>query len=160
MTCSNRNILKNSDFKKGIAPWTGDNLRWVRNPLDADDHVIFMNKKKGSGYPVLKQTVSGPFENKCVYNLNFRLFNLSESGATTLFATVIYQDRNKKIIRSTPLWMNPPKSKKDAWFSYLTIVPPPPRNAVYTSVSFLLIKGTVLVDYIRLTSRALEEAPS
>lgn len=160
MTCSNRNLLKNSDFKKGITPWRGTYVHWVRNPLDKNDHVILMRKRKGVGYPVLKQTISKPFEHRCAYNLNFRLFNRSKSGETSLFATVIYQDVYKRILRATPLWIHPPKSTKDAWFSYLTIVPPPPRNTAFASVSFLLRKGTVIVDYIRLTSRELEESPT
>jgi hypothetical protein len=38
------------------------------------------------------------------------------------------------------------------WYSYFTIVPSPPLNARYVSVVFLLRKGLLFVDYIRLAS--------
>ncbi|WP_124727189.1 hypothetical protein [Staphylospora marina] len=146
MPCSYRNLLKNSGFTRGLAPWTGSGIMRIHNPLREGDWAVLMN----SPGDILKQIVQGPFETGCAYYLYFRALNLSGPGAE-FFATVAWLDAGKRIIRSTPLQILPPRTG-NKWYSYFSIVPPPPRRAAYASVSFYHRAGAVLVDYIRLSS--------
>lgn len=149
MACSIRNLLVNGDFREGLSPWTGANIKRVKNPISKNDFAVLMNNPAGSERTVLKQTVSGPFEKGCTYYLHFGVLNITPaSGKVTLFATVAYLDANQKIVQSTPLQVLPPKTKSLKWHLFFSIVPPPPVHARFASIVFLLSKGTLFIDYI------------
>ncbi|SEN23885.1 hypothetical protein [Lihuaxuella thermophila] len=149
MACSNRNLLLNSRFLQGLPPWTGGNIKIVRNPVSRNDLAVLMRAGNPNANSVLKQTVYGPFERGCAYYLYFRVLNLTPAR---LFATVSYQDINGNIIRSTPLFILLGKESRLKWEPYFTIVPPPPDNVHRASVVLLLTSGTVLADNIVLAS--------
>lgn len=155
MACSRRNLLGNGGFQKGIAPWQGNRIRRLRNPLRPGDYSMFMSATRTGADAVLQQTVYGPFERGCAYYLYFRLLNVTPpESRTDLYATVAYLNRNRQIIRSTPMLIKPPHQTSD-WYSYFTIVPPPPRGTSTALVVFLLENGSLFVDYIRLASHAI-----
>lgn len=153
MACSNKNLLMNSKFRQGLSFWTGGNIKLVKNPLK-NDLAVLMKATKPNVSSVLKQTVNGPFEQGCAYHLHFRILNLTPSPSNArLFATVSYLNKNGNIIRSTPLLILLPKLTVFKWVPYFNIVPPPSENVHQASVVFYLTSGTVLVDYIELSSR-------
>ncbi|MBA4494953.1 hypothetical protein ACFO25_01755 [Paenactinomyces guangxiensis] len=155
MPCSNRNLLVNGGFSRGLVPWTGSNINRLPNPVYGNDFAVLMGKAGTNERSVLKQTVPGPFEQECSYYLYFRVLNVTPQGSQArLFAAVAYLDRNQEIIRSTPLLILPPQARELKWFPYFTIVPPPPANARNASVIFLLQAGVLFVDYIRLASHS------
>ncbi|MBH8585034.1 hypothetical protein [Thermoactinomyces sp. CICC 10520] len=152
MACSGRNILINGGFQKGSAPWTGKRIRRMKNPLRAGDYSMWMGATRAGGDSILKQTIRGPFERGCAYYLYFRLLNVTPpQSKAELYAAVAYLNEKRQMIRSTPLLIRPPYLG-NKWYSYFTIVPSPPLNARYVSVVFLLRKGLLFVDYIRLAS--------
>lgn len=152
MACSGRNILINGGFQRGTAPWTGKRIHRMKNPLRAGDYSMWMGATNTGDDSVLKQTVYGPFEKGCSYYLYFRLLNVTPpKDKTVLYATVAYLNANRQIIRSTPLLIHPPHQGM-RWYSYFNIVPPPPLKTRFVSVVFLLKKGLLFVDYIRLAS--------
>ncbi len=154
MVCSNKNLLVNSKFRRGLSPWTGGNIKIVKNPMANNDLAVLMNAMNPHVSSVLKQTVYGPLEQGCAYYLFFRVMNLTPSPyKARLFATVSYLDDRGDIIRSTPLLILFPELTEFEWVSYFTIVPPPPGNVHHTSVVMLLAAGKVLVDNIVLSSR-------
>jgi hypothetical protein len=155
MTCSNHNMLKNSEFKEGLSNWTGSHIRIVQNPVTPKDFSVLMGDKKTFQdkklISILKQTVAGPFETKCAYYLHFRLGHaVLAQHQTRLLATVSYLDYKKNMIRSTPLLVVPQKKMKSRWFKFMVIVPPVPKYTRFLSVSFLLQKGILYVDQIQL----------
>jgi hypothetical protein len=155
MACSNRNLVVNGEFRRGISPWTGHDIKWVKNPLRYHDTAVLMNPSSNVGIAVLKQTVSGTFEQGCAYYLYLRVMNVSPSvRKVLLFATVAYLDAGKGIIRSTPLVIEPPRTG-GKWFSYFSIVPPPPPRARFMTVSFFLKEGALLIDTVRLASHEI-----
>ncbi|MBA4600884.1 hypothetical protein [Thermoactinomyces mirandus] len=155
MACSGRNLLKNGGFRRGVAPWRGRRIRRLNNPLRSGDYSIFMSAVRTGADAVLQQTVYAPFERGCAYYLYFRLLNVTPSESRTdLYATVAYLNKNHRIIRSTPLLIRPPVQTHN-WYSYFTIVPPPPRGTRMVSVVFLLGNGSLFVDYIRFASHVI-----
>jgi len=154
MACSSRNLLINGGFRRGLAPWTGKHIQRTKNPLKKNDWSVKMNADRGAA--VLKQKVNGPFEQGCAYYLHFRSYNITPTGQkAVLFATVSYLDAGGRIIRSTPMQIILPEGKQAKWFSYFTIVPPPPQNAKSLSVVFWLTSGSLFVDYIRIASHSV-----
>jgi hypothetical protein len=154
MPCTNRNLLKNGSFRSGISPWTGMGINRVNNPFQPGDFSILM-KSSAANNAVLKQSIQGPFEEDCAYYLNFRVLNVTPPGnEAVLYAAVSYLNRKKNLIRTTPLLIKPPARTSD-WYSYFSIVPPPPRGTRFATVVFLLAKGNLLVDYIRFASHSI-----
>jgi hypothetical protein len=151
MACTNTNIIVNGGFRRGLAPWTGTNLKIVKNPVYKNDFSMLL--RTGS---VLKQRQTLTIQKGCAYYLYFRLLNATPGGVeANLFATVSYLDRNGNSIRSTPLQIILPRAKKLAFKPYFNIVPPPPAQTRSVSVVFSNVKGTVFVDYIRLAAHTV-----
>ncbi|WP_028775600.1 hypothetical protein [Shimazuella kribbensis] len=151
MACTNTNIIVNGGFRTGLAPWTGTNVKIVKNPVYKNDSSALL--RTGS---VLKQRQALTIQKGCAYYLYFRLLNVTPSGLNAnLFATVSYLDNHGNIIRSTPLQIILPRAKKLAFKSYFNIVPPPPAQTRSVSVVFSSVKGTVFVDYIRLAAHTV-----
>ncbi|MBA4541303.1 MULTISPECIES: hypothetical protein [Thermoactinomyces] len=154
MPCTNRNLLKNGNFRSGIFPWTGTGIKWVKNPFQEGDVSVLM-KGSATNHAVLKQTIPGEFEEECSYYLNFRVLNVTSGGGEAiLYAAVSYLDGRKNLIRTTPLLIEPPAGSS-SWYSYFSIVPPPPAKTRFATVVFLLAKGELLVDYIRFASHSI-----
>ncbi len=155
MTCSRRNLIRNGGFQRGVAPWRGTRIRRLKNPLRSGDYSMFMSAARNGADAVLQQRVNGPFESGCAYYLYFRLLNVTPlESRTDLYAAVAYLNRNGQIIRSTPMLVKPPYQTPD-WYSYFTIVPPPPQGTAMVSVVFLLENGSLFVDYVRLASHSI-----
>jgi hypothetical protein len=151
MGCTNTNILVNGGFRRGLAPWTGSNVKLVKNPVYKGDASVLL--RTGS---ILKQRQPLNTQKGCAYYFYFRLLNATSGGRTAnLFATVIYLNDSGKILRSTPLQILLPKARKLAFQPYFTIVPPPPAATKKVAVSFSGVKGTVFVDYIRLAAHTV-----
>ncbi|MCH5584152.1 hypothetical protein MK805_04120 [Shimazuella sp. AN120528] len=151
MACTNTNILANGGFRQGLAPWTGINIKRVANPVYKGDASVLL--QNGS---VLKQKQPITIQKGCAYYFYFRLLNATTGGRTAnLFATVVYLDRNGKILRSTPLQILLPKASKLAFKPYFDIVPPPPSATRSVAVSFSGVKGKIFVDYIRLAAHTV-----
>lgn len=152
MACSRRNLLVNGGFQRGIAPWRGNRIRRLKNPLRSGDYSIFMSAVRTGTGAVLYQTIDGPFEEECAYYLYFRLLNgTPPESRTGFYAAATCLDRNGKMIRTTPMIIKPPYQTTD-WYSYFTIIPPFPRGTAMVSVVFLLENGSLFVDYVRLAS--------
>jgi hypothetical protein len=152
MACTNTNILKNGGFRRGVAPWTGTQLRRVKNPVYANDASMLLTT--GS---VLKQAQPLTIQRGCAYYFYFRLLNVTPNGANgSLYATVAYRDKNGKILRSTPLYIIVSKAIKLAFKPYFNIVPPPPAATKFVTAVFSNVKGTIFVDYIRLAAHVVE----
>jgi hypothetical protein len=151
MACSNTNILVNGGFRQGLAPWTGTKIKRLPNPVYKGDSSVLLTN--GS---ILKQTRPLRISPGCAYYLYFRLLNVSTSNVqANLFATVAYLDQNGKILRSTPLQVQPPKARKLAFNSYFDIVPPPPAATKSVLVVFSGVTGSIFVDYIRLAAHSV-----
>lgn len=151
VACSQKNLIVNGDFRARIAPWTGRSIQRVRNPQNHRDYSILMGEKDGKKQSHLSQVIPLQPEYHCAYYLTFRLFNIGAKGQPVqFFATVSYLDPRSRLIRITPLLVEPPQQK--AFRSYYTIVPPPPSRTTKIKVVFLLTRGFLLIDSIRLTS--------
>jgi hypothetical protein len=151
MACNNTNILVNGGFRQGLAPWTGINVKRVKNPVYKNDYSVLL--RTGS---VLKQKQRLTIQRGCAYYLYFRLLNVTAAGAqANLFATVAYLDQNGRILRSTPLQIILPRATRLAFKPYFNIVPPPPAQTKSVSVSFSGVRGTIYVDYIRLAAHTI-----
>ncbi len=153
MACSNRNLLVNGGFRRGVSPWKGKNAFRIPNPLVKGDYSVVMgaNLRENS---LIYQTVPGPLEKGCAYYLYFRVLNRSLANVQPrLIASVAYLNSKKRLLRSTPVIVLPPRrSRIDVFHPYFTIVPPPPSQTRYLSVIFITDRGTVLVDYISIAS--------
>lgn len=151
MACSNTNILVNGGFRRGLAPWTGTNVKVVPNPVyKGDSSVLF---KTGS---VLKQVRPIEIQSGCAYYLYFRLLNASPANVQgKLYATVSYLDSRGKILRSTPLLIQLPKATKLVFKPYFNIVPPPSSATKDVTVVFSGVQGNIFVDYIRLAAHTV-----
>ncbi|PTX53900.1 hypothetical protein C8P63_12518 [Melghirimyces profundicolus] len=148
MSCPRRNILPNGGFQKGLSPWKGRGVRLVANPVRKGDTSLAM--KAGS---LAYQNISGPFRSNCAYYLYFRVFNNRRTPRPPqLFATVAYLDKNKRLLRSTPVLVEVPSPRDPQFASYFTIVPPPPAATKYLSVIFSVRRGWILVDYVSVTA--------
>lgn len=155
MTCSNRNLLRNGGFRKGLAPWYGIRIKRVPNPIYKNDWSVIMDARNKAA--VLAQKVQGTFEHKCAYYLYFRSYNITpKNQKALLYAVVSYLDAKGKTLRTTPLQINPSRRNRKQWSSYFTIVPPPPRNTKSINVVFLLKSGILYVDYIRIASHEIK----
>lgn len=156
MACSNRNLLVNGGFRRGVFPWKGKNVYRIPNPLVKGDYSVVMgaNLKKHS---LMYQTVPGPLESGCAYYLYFRVLNRSLVNVQPrLIVSVAYLNSKKRLLRSTPLIVLPPRrSNIDVFHPFFTIVPPPPSQTRYLSVIFITDRGTVLVDYISIASHEI-----
>lgn len=151
MACTNTNILVNGGFRQGLAPWTGTDVKLIKNPVYKDDWSVLL--QTGS---ILKQKQPLVIQKGCAYYFYFRLLNATAGGAqASLFATVAYLDGKGNILRSTPLLIILPKAGKLAFKPYFDIVPPPPAATKKVTVSFSGVKGTVFVDYIRLAAHSV-----
>ncbi|PTM58502.1 hypothetical protein [Desmospora activa] len=149
MSCSKRNILSNGNFTKGLAPWRGRKIRLVPNPLKKGDTSLAMR-----GNSILYQNVRTNVRPGCVYNLRFRIFNNRPSvKPPRLFATVSYLDGRKRLLRSTPVLVEPPHPAIPQFTSFFTIVPPGPAATRFISVVFSLNRGSLLIDYISISAR-------
>ncbi|WP_380706066.1 hypothetical protein [Salinithrix halophila] len=148
MSCSGRNLLVNGGFA-GLAPWKGKKIRLVPNPVKRKDTSVRIGKR---GF--LYQNVSGSFEHQCAYYLYFRIFNKHSSPPQPqLYAVVSWLDEGKRLLRSTPLLVEPAHPAEPRFTSYFTIVPPPPVGTRILSVVFLVKKAPLLVDYISVLSK-------
>jgi hypothetical protein len=151
MACTNTNILVNGGFRQGLAPWTGTDVKRVKNPVYKDDASVLL--RTGS---VLKQRQPLTIQKGCAYYFYFRLLNATAGGAQAkLFATVTYLNGNGKILRSTPLQILLPRAQKLAFKPYFNIVPPPPAATKKVAVSFSGVRGAIFVDYIRLAAHTV-----
>lgn len=156
MACSNTNLLVNRGFQTGLSPWTGTNIKRVKSPIDPTQFAVLMNNPTGQVRTTLKQVVPLTIEPGCAYYLYFQVLNTTTgSQPANLFGTVAYLDAQQRIIRSTPLQVQPPKATSLKRFKYFDIVPPPPHNTRFVSVSFLLGNGTLFVGYVRLVAHSV-----
>lgn len=155
VACSHKNWIVNGDFQARIAPWTGSQIERVKNPTDASDYSILMGGKIGNQQSTLIQYIDlQQPEYRCAYYLTFRIMNISPKGRPAQFyATVVYLDSRARLIRSTPLLIQPPK--QNSFKAYFAIVPPPPRKTSKVKIVFLLVQGRLLIDSIRFASRDL-----
>lgn len=152
MECSHKNLIVNGDFRTRIAPWTGRLIRRVKNPQNPKDESILMGGKDGNQRSILSQLIEVQPEFQCAYYLTFRMINISPKDKPAQFyATVAYLDAQSRLIRSTPLWIKPPKQQ--TFRAYFTIVPPPPKQTSKIKIVFLLTQGILLIDTVRLASR-------
>mgnify|MGYP001388078184 FL=1 len=153
MPCSNKNILKNGNFRGGQNPWRGRNIHLTANPLRENDYSMAMGNLNSNQPSVLYQMVPGPFERQCAYYLYFRILNRGpRTVQPRVTAAVSYLDRNGSILNTTPMVVLPPFRQPQRFTSYFTIVPPPTSLTRSLVVVFYVNKGTVLVDYIRVAS--------
>lgn len=153
MACSHRNLIVNGDFRARLAPWTGTQIRRVRNPENKNDFSVAMGTPNGKKQSVLSQRIKAKLEPGCAYYLTFRIINDSPDHISARFyATVAYLNSKGKLIRSTPLFLIPPELPRKKYRSYFSIVPPPPKNASQLKVVFWLQQGFVYIDTIRLGS--------
>lgn len=151
MACTNTNILVNGGFRLGLTPWTGNNVKRVKNPVYSGDASVLL--RTGS---VLKQRQPLNIQKGCAYYFYFRLLNATSRGRkANLFATVAYLNESGRILRSTPLQILLPRARKSAFKPYFNIVPPPPAATKKVAVSFSGVKGTIFVDYIRLAAHTV-----
>lgn len=163
MACSNKNIVKNGEFKDGLDHWSGSNIKLVDNPLSEGDSCVLMGNKNTiknlKNMCVLKQDIKGPFERGCAYYLHYQLMHAILLQPKDLFyATVAYLDYNRRIINSTPVYIIPNHTTL-RWFEYYSIVPPAPPNTATASVSFILRGGMMYIDNIRLASQTIKPVP-
>lgn len=153
MPCSNRNLLKNGNFRQGQRPWGGRNIHLTANPLKDNDYSMAMGNLNEEQPSILYQDVPGPFERQCAYHLYFRILNRSpRSVQPQLTAAVSYLNSAGRVLRTTPLLVHPPHLQPQRFSSYFTIVPPPPLSTRSMVVVFYVNRGKVLVDYIRVAS--------
>lgn len=153
MACSHRNLIVNGDFQVKLAPWTGKQIRRVRNPENISDFSVAMGTPSGKKQSVLSQQIRTKLESGCAYYLTFRIINDSPDHISARFyATVAYLDTRGKLIRSTPLFLTPLELPRKKYRPYFSIVPPPPKNAAQIKVVFWLQQGFVYIDTIRLGS--------
>ncbi|WP_142504087.1 hypothetical protein [Melghirimyces algeriensis] len=156
MSCPRRNILKNGGFRHHLSPWKGRKIRLVPNPVRKGDTSVEM---KNGG--LLYQNITGPFNSDCSYILFFKIFNNKQTPKPPqVFATVTSMDRAKRLLRTTPVLVEPPYPQVPHFTSYFTIIPPPPVAAKYLSVSFMVRGGSVLVDYISVSAREVGKLDS
>lgn len=156
MACSHRNLIVNGDFHSTIKPWTGKNIRRVRNPQQKSDFSILMGSQTGNAESILSQQRQVRLELNCTYYLTFRVINDSpDHRPALLFATVAYLDKNRKITRTTPLMLTPRELPVKTYKPYFSIVPPPPKTAQYVKVVFWLRQGLLYIDMIRLVSNSV-----
>lgn len=157
MACSNRNLLLNGGFRTGVHPWKGRNAARIANPLVPGDFSLAMGKNPQKN-SLLYQTVPGPLEKGCAYYLYFRVLNRSRANVQPwLIASVAYLNAKRRLLRTTPLFLKPPRrSPVDVFHPYFTIVPPPPDRTRFLTVVFTSDRGTVLVDYIRIASHNIK----
>jgi hypothetical protein len=153
VTCSNRNILLNGGFRRGLAPWVIQNSNRVRNPIYQGDASMLMGISPFTRSVVKQKIQTSVFEHQCAYYLYFRVYNDSPIRIKVqLFATVVYLDRRGNTLRTTPLMITLPQAKNRRFSPYFVIVPSPPKETHSISVSFFLPQGRVYVDYIRLAA--------
>lgn len=153
MPCSNKNLLKNGNFRQGQRPWQGRNIHLTANPLKENDFSMAMGNLSNHKDSVLFQTVPAPFERQCAYYLYFRILNRSPRNIQPrLVAAVSYLNSKGTTLSTTPLLVLPPHRQPQRFTSYFTIVPPPPSSTRSMVVVFYVNKGTVFVDYIRVAS--------
>lgn len=149
MNCPRRNILQNGNFQKGLAPWRGRNIRLVANPVVSGD--VSMEIENGG---LLYQYIPGTFRRDCGYYLHFRIFNNRRTPKPPrVFASVAGLDQRKRLLRTTPVLVEPPYTREPHFTSYVTIVPPPPVGTKYLAVIFQVHKGLVLVDYVSVSAQ-------
>lgn len=156
MPCSNRNLLKNGNFRRGQQPWRGRNIHLSDNPLRENDFSMAMGNLNGARESILFQVVPGPFERGCAYYLYFRVLNRSPRNVQPrLTAVVSYLNSAGSILRTTPLLVLPPHEQPQRFTSYFTIVPPPSVSTRSMVVVFFVNRGTVYVDYIRVAAHSV-----
>lgn len=147
MSWPKRNIVKNGGFQSGLPPWRGKGIRLVPNPIRRGDVSVRLEERG-----LLYQYTPGPFRRECSYYLYFRLHNNRRTPKPPLvLASVAHLDRNKQLLRTTPVLVEPPYTREAHFSSYFSIVPPPPAATKYIAVIFQVQNGSVLVDYIALT---------
>jgi hypothetical protein len=153
MTCSNRNLLVNGEFKNGLSPWVGSGIKHVKSPINPNDAAVWM---PGPG-SYLHQVVKGAFETRCAYYLYFRVLNAGAKGKPTqITATVSYLNAGGRLLRSTPVSIKPPAALSRKWFAYYTIVPPPPPETRFVVVNLRINEGALFVDSLRLASHEVK----
>lgn len=132
MNCPQRNILKNGGFQSGLSSWQGKGVQLAPNPIRRGDVSVRLENEG-----LLYQYVPGPFRSNCSYYLYFRIYNNRRSLKPPLvLVSVAYMDRNKKLLRTTPVLVEPPYTQEAHFSSYFSIVPPPPVATQYTAVIF------------------------
>ncbi|WP_044640435.1 hypothetical protein [Risungbinella massiliensis] len=149
---ASKNLVKNSDFRQGLAPWKGSQIRVVSNPLIKGDSALLMKALSGDAIVSQRQ----PFlpQTNMAYYLYFRVFNATpRQGDASLQAVVAYQDANGNNLRITPLLLEIPSTNTPKYLNYYTIVPPPPKTTRKILVVFVLKSGLILLDTIRLLAR-------
>jgi hypothetical protein len=154
MTCSGINLVKNGDFQQGLNFWSGTGVILANHIVRRGNVSALL--KKGS---VLRQQQRIQAEKGCAYYLYFRLFNVTPASLQAkLFATVTYLDEQDRILRTTPLEVQPHINRKNQFQSFFNIVPPPPSATRKFSIKISVEAGVIFLDYIRFSSHVVEGA--
>jgi hypothetical protein len=142
-------MLRNGNFRLSVAPWRGRGIRLVPNPVRRGDTSLAMGNNS-----YLYQNIQTNIERGCAHYLQFRIFNNRPSVVPPqLIASVAYLDRQRRLLQSTPVLVEPPYPATPQFTSFFTIVPPPPLATRTISVVFLLRRGSVLIDYVSVAPR-------
>ncbi|SFS31282.1 hypothetical protein [Marininema halotolerans] len=149
MTCASPNLLSNGGFRRGFTSWRGKGIHLAKNPLRPNDKSVRISPRGR-----LIQTVNGKFNRTCAYYLYFRLLNANPPTAKpALFAVVSWLNSKKRVLRTTPLLVLPPRPAKLRFTSYFTIVPPPPVGTTAMSVLFLNGSAPLFIDFISVLAK-------
>ncbi|WP_188646743.1 hypothetical protein [Marinithermofilum abyssi] len=152
MACNHKNLIRNGGFQHTLSPWKGSRARLVPNPIVAGDTSVSMSA--GSR---LFQVRKGTFQTECAYYLYFRVFNKSAAGVQAeMVASVAYLDAAGRLQRSTPLLVEPPHKSSPSFSSYFAIVPPPEPTTRFLATIFLVSKGSVLIDFVKVAAHEIE----